>query len=89
MFLGFRDDAWIVVTGRLRSPSRALTPLHPKQAHGDTGGIPTSQLFLTQPRMVRVSFRNRSTDIEKAAHPFCDFATTEIKRDDQAANNAT
>ena len=30
MFLGVRDDTWIVVPARLRSSSRALASLHPK-----------------------------------------------------------
>ena len=39
MFLGVRDHSWIIVTSRLRSSSRAFTPLHPKQVHGDNVGI--------------------------------------------------
>ena len=57
MFLGVRDHAWIIVTARLRSSSRAFTPLHPKQAHGDTGGILTPQLIHSQPRKAPLSFR--------------------------------
>ena len=60
--MGVRDDAWIVVTARLRSSSRALTPLHPKRTHGDTSGILTPQLILTQPRKVPVSFRSRTDE---------------------------
>ena len=50
VFLGVRDHAWIIVTARLRSSSQAFTPLHPKQAHGDTGGILTPKLIRSQPR---------------------------------------
>jgi hypothetical protein len=63
MFLGVRDHAWIIVTARLRSSSRAFTPLHPKQVHGDTGGILTPQLIHSQPRKVPLSFRT-STYVE-------------------------
>ena len=52
VFLGVRDHAGIIVTARLRSSSQAFTPLHPKQAHGDTGGIFTPQLIQSQPRKV-------------------------------------
>ena len=57
--MGVRDDIWIVVTARLRSSSRAIAALHPKQAHGDTGGIPALHLILTQPPKAPVSFRSR------------------------------
>ena len=57
MFMGVRDYAWIIVTARLRSSSRVFTPLHLKQAHGDTGGILTPQLIHSQPRKARLSFR--------------------------------
>ena len=50
MFLGVRDYAWTIVTARLRSSSRAFTPLHPKQqVHGGTGGILTPQLIHSPP----------------------------------------
>ena len=70
MFLGVRDHAWIIVTARLRaSTSRAFAPLHPKQVHGDTGGILTPQLIHSQSRKAPLSFRtsnyveHRSPDI--------------------------
>ena len=58
MFLGVCDHAWIIVTAHLRSSSRAFTPLHPKQVHGDAGGILlTPQLIHSQSRKVPLSFR--------------------------------
>ena len=69
MILGVRNYAWIIVTARLRSSSRAFTPLHPKQTHGDTGGILAPQLIHSQPRKAPLSFitsnyvEHRSSDV--------------------------
>ena len=60
----------------LRSASSALEVLRPMQGHSAPPATSTTHQLAAQPRQVRLSLRKRSTDVEKAAHQFCRFATT-------------
>ena len=46
------------------------------QGHSAPPATSTTHQLVAQPRKVRLSFRKRSTDVEKAAHQICRFATT-------------
>ena len=46
------------------------------QGHSAPPATSTTHQLAAQPRKVRLSFRKRSTDVEKAAHQFWRFATT-------------
>ena len=61
----------------LRSASSALEVLRPMQGHSAPPATSTTHQLAAQPRKVRLSFRKRSTDVEKAAHQFWRFATTD------------
>ena len=60
----------------LRSASSALEVLRPMQGHSAPPATSTTHQLAAQPRKVRLSFRKRSTDVEKAAQPFWRFAAT-------------
>ena len=60
----------------LRSASSALEMLRPMQGHSAPPATSTTHQLAAQPRKVRLSFRKRSTDVEKAAQYDWRFATT-------------
>ena len=60
----------------LRSASSALEMLRPMQGHSAPPATSTTHQLAAQPRKVRLSFRKRSTDVEKAAQHVWRFATT-------------
>ena len=62
----------------LRSASSALEMLRPMQGHSAPPATSTTHQLAAQPRKVRLSFRKRSTDVEKGAHQFWRFATTAL-----------
>ena len=67
----------------LRSVSSALEVLRPMQGHSAPPATSTTQKLVAQPRKVRLSFRKRSTDVEKGAHHVWRFATTVSTLDSQ------
>ena len=76
MLRGARHESWVVVSAYLRSASSALEMLRPMQGHSAPPATSTTHQLAAQPRKVRLSFRKRSTDVEKAGHQFWRFATT-------------
>ena len=65
----------------LRSASSALEVLRPMQGHSAPPATSTTHQLAAQPRKVRLSFRKRSTDVEKAGQHDWRFATTEYQND--------
>ena len=60
----------------LRSTSSALEVPRPMQGHSALSATSMTHQLVAQPRKVRLSFRKRSTDVEKAAQHGWRFATT-------------
>ena len=72
---GARHESWVVVSACLRSASSALEVLRPMQGHSAPPVTSTTHQLAAEPRKVRLSFRKRSTGVEKAGHQFWRFAT--------------
>ena len=76
MLRGARHESYVVVSACLRSASSALEMLRPMQGHSAPPATSTTHQLAAQPRKVRLSFRKRSTDVEKAGQHDWRFATT-------------